>query len=204
MNWVCHRTKIFPITLQCLFPKMALPVSLFPKPLLSECIIEVVLYNSHRYLASLTVQRLSSTICEASLLLQPLLQAGWENEALQLMKTVVCPFRYKEIKQVFLPSFPFSVEFHIWDFSQSQIFTKQGSFLLSCQLFLLYLNQKWLADQNCLKSLLGCMAEYAARTATEALGTLNYLMMRFSDSDRLTVLGLQALCKTSFSLPNNQ
>lgn len=52
LNWICHRTEISPITLQCLFPKMALPASLFPTLLLSECILEVVSYNRSQVFSS--------------------------------------------------------------------------------------------------------------------------------------------------------
>lgn len=38
VNWICHRTEIFPTTLQYFFPKMALPPSLFPILLLSKCL----------------------------------------------------------------------------------------------------------------------------------------------------------------------
>lgn len=59
----------------------------------------------------------------------------------------------------------------LWSFTSETflkaMFSLSEVFLLSCHLFLLYLNQKRMAYQNCLKSLGACVAEHAAKIAIE-------------------------------------
>lgn len=68
-------------------------------------------------------------------------------------------------------SFPCGVS-HQRLFSTSNFPKARVFFLPSGYLSLLYFNHKWLADQNCLKSSVACVAQQAARTAIETPGTL--------------------------------
>lgn len=170
MNWVCYRTEIFPIKLQCLFSKMALPACVVPILLLGKYVIEVVIWKSSQVFSiSLHSQAQlyylgsqSSVPATAAVRVRKLSSAADGNGCLLFR------VQNKSFSPVFLSLWSFTSETFL-----KVIFSSSEVFLLSCRLFLLYLNQKWMAYQNCLKSLGACVAEHAAKIAIETLRRLN-------------------------------